>query len=315
MNILKKSICSCTCIICCLYVFSQTAKKPTIMILPSDNWCTQRYFTQTFEDQGRVVRIPDYQRAFQEDAEIGPVISRIGQILTTKGYSLKDCEQEIKSLSTKNTEDIVTTSSTGGVINESPLDVLKRKVKSDVIIQIGWQTKKSGSDWIVSFTIEAFDSFTNKRISTSTGSKIGNTNIALLLENAINDYIDEFDYQMIDWYQGILNNGREISFKVLCWDTWSENLESEINGTELLESILLWMHDNTVKSTYNLTDATETFAQFEQVRIPLFDKRGMALDARGFASMLRKYMSESFQIPSKIIYRGLGESYLILGDK
>ena len=31
-------------------VFAQ--KKPTLMILPSDNWCTQRYFTTTYENQG-----------------------------------------------------------------------------------------------------------------------------------------------------------------------------------------------------------------------------------------------------------------------
>ena len=27
-------------------------KKPTIMILPSDNWCEMRYFMTTYDNQG-----------------------------------------------------------------------------------------------------------------------------------------------------------------------------------------------------------------------------------------------------------------------
>ena len=57
-------------------------KKPTLMIVPSDNWCTQRYFTTMYNNQGVKVRVPDYQRAFQEDIEIKPVIAKIGQLLT-----------------------------------------------------------------------------------------------------------------------------------------------------------------------------------------------------------------------------------------
>lgn len=303
-----------------LYVFlcfahSQNIKKPTLMILPSDNWCNQRYFTQSFQDQGRTIKVSDYQRAFQEDTEIGTVIGCIGQILTGKGFSLKDCEQEIKSLAVKSSEDLTITNSSGGMINETPLDVLKRKVKSDIIIQVNWQTKRVANGNSISFTLEAFDSYTNKRIATATGMREGNDGYLILLKESIADNIDEFDYQMNQWYQDVVTNGREISFKILCWDTWNKNLETEFNGTELMEVILQWMHNNTVNSSFNLSDATETFAKFEQVRIPIQDKNGLALDARGFASFLRKYLQNELQIPSKGIYRGLGESYVILGGK
>ena len=83
-------------------------KKPTIMILPSDHWCEMRYFMTTYDNQGTKVKTPNYQQAFMEDTEIGPVISKIGQILTGMGYSLKDAEQEIKSINTKTAEDNVT---------------------------------------------------------------------------------------------------------------------------------------------------------------------------------------------------------------
>lgn len=71
-------------------------KKPTLMILPSDNWCAQRYFTTTYENQGVQVVVSDYPTAFREDTELGGVVSKVGELLTGMGYSLKDCEQESK---------------------------------------------------------------------------------------------------------------------------------------------------------------------------------------------------------------------------
>ena len=87
--------------LCNMFCFAQIAKKPTIMILPSDNWCNQRYFMTNFSDQGNVVKVANYQQAFLEDTELGQVISKVGQVLTDQGYSLKDAEQEIKSISMK----------------------------------------------------------------------------------------------------------------------------------------------------------------------------------------------------------------------
>ena len=100
------------------------------MILPSDNWCNQRYFTQKFDNQGTTVSVPDYQRAFVEDIELPQVISKVGGVLTSMGYSLKDAEQEIKSLGVKQAEDNVLSSKTSGAsIAETPLDILKRRMK------------------------------------------------------------------------------------------------------------------------------------------------------------------------------------------
>ena len=58
------------------YLFAQQAKKPTLMILPSDNRCTVRYFTKTYDNQGGKVVSADYCRAFLEDSELSPVINK-----------------------------------------------------------------------------------------------------------------------------------------------------------------------------------------------------------------------------------------------
>lgn len=293
-------------------------KKPTIMILPSDNWCTQRYFMTTFSDQGTEVKVPDYQAAFREDTELPQVISKIGGVLTKLGYSLKDAEQEIKSIAMKTAEDNVTQSKTSGAsLVESPLDMLKRRVKSDIIIQVWWKLNREASGHSASFILEAFDAYTNKRIATSTGTtKASNEIVPVLLEQAVSENIKPFDKQMDVWYADQHKNGREISLTVRCWNNWDKDLETEFNGDELTDCIQEWVRKNTVNGAFNLTDGTESSLQFEQVRIPLFDDKGRAMDARAFATALRKFLQQPpYNITAKVMQRGLGEAIIVLGEK
>ena len=246
-----------------LTVFGQ-AKKPTIMILPSDNWCTQRYFMTTFDNQGTDVKVPNYQQAFQEDTELGQVISKVGGVLTSLGYSIKDAEQEIKSLNVKQAEDNVTMSKTSGAnLVESPLDILKRSIKSDIIIQIWWKLNREAAGRSASFTLEAFDAYTNKRIATSTGTtKVSAESIPVLLEKAVKENVKTFDKQMDEWFSIQQRDGREISLTIRCWDSWDNDLETEYGGEELTDCIQAWLQENCVNGSFNLSDGTESFAQF-----------------------------------------------------
>lgn len=314
---MKKTILLFCAFLLALSAASQT-KKPTIMILPSDNWCMQRYFMTTFDNQGTDMKVPNYQQAFQEDTELGQVISKVGGVLTSLGYSLKDAEQEIKSLNVKQAEDNVTMSKTSGAqLVESPLDVLKRRVKSDIIIQIWWKLNREAAGRSASFTLEAFDAYTNKRIATSTGTTKASTDaIPVILGTAVKENVQTFDQQMAAWYADQMTKGREVSLTVRCWDNWDKDLETEFDGEELTDCIQDWLQKNCVNGAFNLSDGTETFAQFEQVRIPLADERGRAMDARAFVTRLRKYLEQPpFNIPCKVIIRGLGEANIVLGEK
>lgn len=302
----------------CLSTAVLAQKKPTLMILPSDNWCTQRYFTTEYKNQGEVVRISNYQQAFQEDTELNPVISKIGELMTGLGYSLKDAEMELKKISVQNAEDNATFSKASGAqLTESPLDILKRKAKADIIIQVGWNLNNENNGNSVTFILEAFDTYTSKRIATATGTSAwSNEVIPYLLQGAIESHIKAFDKQLYSFYNRMETDGREIVLAVRTWDNWDMDLESEYRGEELLNHIQKWLQENTVKKQFNLSDATENFAQFEQVKIPLKDKRGMGMDARSFAVGLQKHLKDApFNITSKLMIRGLGEVILVLGEK
>lgn len=306
------------------FVFSTTsifgqAKKPTLMILPSDNWCEQRYFMTEFDNQGTKQKVPNYKQAFQEDTEIGQVISKIGSLMIDRGFPLKDAEQELKAIEARNAEDNMTSSTTtGSTISESPLDKLKNKAKADIIIQIWWKVSKGENGKVVSFVLEAFDAYTSERIASSSGNSTPNNTeiVPVLLQNAILANIDPFVSQLQGHFDDMFNNGRKIQLTVKKWNSWDKNMETEIEGKEITDYINEWLQKNTVKGRFNMSDATENIIRCEQVRIPIYDANNNAIDARQFAKGLQKYFKAApFNFEVKLMTRGLGEAILVLGEK
>lgn len=295
------------------------AKKPTLMILPSDNWCEQRFFMTEFDNQGTKEKVPNYKQAFQEDIEIGQVISKIGSLLIDRGFSVKDVEQELKAIEARNSENNMTISTTtGSSITESPLDKLKNKAKSDIIIQIWWKVNKTEKGKSISFILEAFDSYTSKRIASSSGNSIPNKKdiVPVLLQKAVLTNIDPFVAQLQLHFDNMVKNGREILLTVKKWDNWDMNMETKINDKEITDYINEWMQNNTMKGKFNMSDATENIIRFDQVLIPLYDSNNNPLDARQYAKGLQKYLKAApFNFEVKLMTRGLGEAIIILGEK
>jgi hypothetical protein len=300
------------------FVFAQ-AKKPTLMVLPSDNWCEQRFFMTEFDNQGTKQKVPNYKQAFQEDTEIGQVISKVGSLMIDRGFPLKDAEQEIKAIEARAAEDNMTAStSSGASIVESPVDMLKNKAKADIIIQVWWKVSKTDEGRVLSFTLDAFDAYTSKRIASASGNGEPNANaiVPVMLEQAILTKIDPFVNQLQQHFDDMFANGREIRLTVKRWNTWQYTLEDEIDGEEITEYINSWMQSNTVNKRFNMSDASENLIRFEQVRIPIYDANGNPMDARAFAKGLQKYLKAApFNFEVKLMTRGLGEAILILGEK
>jgi hypothetical protein len=169
----------------------------------------------------------------------------------------------------------------------------------------------------VSFILEAFDAYTSKRIASSTGNgSPSNKIIPVQLEKAILANIDPFAAQLQLHFDDMFTNGREVMLTIKKWDSWENDMETEFDGEELTDIIDDWMVRNTVSGRYNMTDVTENVIRFEQVRIPIYDDKGRAIDARAFAKELRKFLkAEPYLIESKLMTRGLGEAIIVLGEK
>jgi hypothetical protein len=268
------------------------------------------------DNQGKKVTINDYEAAFREDAELYSVAAKIGEIMAADGYPVKDYMQEYKSLMDEQTEEEVTMSSMGSMIEETPLDMLRRRVKYDIELRVDWAINKEGKSKSVSVNIAAIDTYSNKQVAAANGTSEATDMIVVrLIENALLEQMSNFALQLNKHFEDLQTNGREITLQIRCWDSGMVTLEDENeDGDELIDVITEWVEDNTVKGAYNLASNTETRAKFEQVRIPMFNEKGRAMDARMFANQLRKYLREQ-SIECKVMNKGLGEAVLVLGEK
>lgn len=319
---MKKYIIMFAAVMISLAAFSQ-AKKPTIMVVPSDNWCVNNGFTETYDNQGKSVTVPDYRTALQENSDLLLAISKINEMMTERGFPLKNLESALKSLEKQAAEDAMLTSKSGAEVSESPIDKLKKTAKADIIIQLTWTVNQVGPKRSLTFNLQGLDAYTDKQIAgaSGTGAPSFTSELAILLEESILSYIDQFNSQLQSHFDDMFENGREISVRIKVWDDFADGdgLETEFDGEELGALIEQWMSDNTVQGRFNTTDATENMMFFEQVRIPLMreDSKGnmKAVDARSWASGLRKWLRDNYEVESKLMMQGLGQAQLVIGGK
>lgn len=304
-------------------LFAQ-AKKPTIMIVPSDFWCNMNGYILEFDNQGTIVKIPDYKKAFQEDTDLLLVLSKINGLMAERGFPLKNLESVIKSLEVNSSENVMMSSKeTGMEVSENPVDKLKKVAKADIIMQITWVINRSGPKKSVTFNLQGLDAYTNKQIATAsgTGASSFSVELPLLLEEAVLSHIDNFNVSLMNHFDDLFANGREVIIHIKRWDDWEDDLESEFGPEDEELGIIIedWMADYTVNGRFSTTDATENMMLFEQVRIPLYyEKNGKqrAMDTRRFARNLSSFLKKHpYNIVTKVTTNGLGRATIYLGSK
>lgn len=314
---MKKSILIFAVLLACATGVNAQAKKPVIMVVPSDLWCNRNGYMQYMDVDGVESRYPDYRKALMEDADLMLVISKINEMMTERGFPLKNLESSLKSIETAAAEDALTASRTGSMLAESPLDRLKRTAKADIWMQVTWTVNQIGPKRSVTFNLQGLDAYSDKQIAgaSGTGATSFSSEVPVLLEEAVLQNIDNFNSQLQEHFDRLFENGREVKAVIRAWDSFADGLEAEFDGMELSEIIEDWIGGNTVGGRYNMTDATESFMSFEQVMIPLFNDSGRAVDTRLWLRGLQKFLRDTYGIDSKLMMRGLGYAQLVVGEK
>ena len=295
------------------------AKKPTIMVVPSDVWCVQNNFSSTYDNQGVQETIPDYNKALQNDANLLLAIGKINSMMADRGFPLKDLQSMTKSINQTNAEDNMIQSKTSGAsLAENPIDRLRRIAKADIIMQLTYTLNVMGPKYSITYNLQGLDAYTNKQIAGAqgTGRQTFTAELPILLEEAVMNNMDIFCDQLMVYFDDIQENGREVTVDIRVFDNGSGiDLETEFGGMELSEIIDDWISDNTVNHVFNKSDGSETFIRYEQVRIPLYKTNGQQMDTESFVRELRKYLRDKYKIESKVMTRGLGRCILAIGEK
>lgn len=304
--------------LCCISAFGQ-AKKPTLMVVPSEAWCKAHGYTQKFDNQGTTEIIPDYKAAVSSDMQLNSVISKINILMADRGFPLKDLQQNLKSIATLSTEDrLITSKASGAAITESPLDRLRRTAKADIILEIEWTVNKTGPKSSITYNLRGLDAYSDKQVAGAQGTGKGSfsAELPVLLEEAVQDHMDAFVERLQAHFDDILANGREATLDMRIFDTSAVDFEKEYGDYELNEIIDNWLADNCVQHRFNKSDATEDMILYEQVRIPMYKANGQAQDTYGFARDLARFLKAApYNITVKTVNRGLGRCLLVFGEK
>lgn len=294
------------------------AKKPTLMVIPSDAWCKEHGYTQQFDNMGTMEIVPDYKAAVGNDKQLNAVISKLNILMADRGFPLKDLQQNVKSISRLSAEDrLISSKTSGATITETPLDQLRRTAKADILLEIDWTVNTTGPKNTITYNLRALDAYSDKQVAGAegTGNPSFSAEVVVLLEEAVQDHMDAFTERLQEHFDDLLANGREVVLDMRVFDNSNVDFTSEYEGYELNEIIDNWLADNCVNHRFSKSDATDTMILYEQVRIPLYKANGMAQDTYGFARDLARYLTSTYSIPVKTTNRGLGRCLLIIGEK
>lgn len=293
-------------------------KKPTLMVVPSDNWCVKNGFVTEFDNQGTKAVVPNYKQVLQNSSDCYNVITKINTLMSDRDFPLKDLSAVTKSLEANQAIDAMTTTKSGAGLMESPLDVLKRNANADIIIELNWSINTVGPKRSITYSLAAKDAYTDKQVAgcQGTGTPSFSAELPVLLEEAVVGSMDNFTSQLQSHFDDMMENGREVIMEVKVVDNSSGiDLTSEYEGNELTDIIDDWVSDNTVNHRYNLSQGSENFLKFEQVRIALYQANGRPNDTRRWARELTKFLSSKYQIPCRVDIRGLGKAVVMIGEK
>ncbi|WP_087260422.1 DUF6175 family protein [Alistipes sp. An66] len=307
-------------------VFAQ-AKKPTIMVVPSDAWCIRNGFIQEFNDQGVVKKVCDYQAAMQNNADIRTLVAAMGDFMAQQDFPIQSLEQELKRLQNQEVDlSVITGKETGAIVTENDYERIIRRAKPDIRLDLDFEVRRIGPKRQVSFNLTAIDAYSSKIISgnTGVGSSSSGAAIETLLQEAVLSFKDNFIAGLLRYFDDLFNNGREITVYMQCFDSSPIDFETEFdyNGqtAELADIIGVWFEENTLNGRFSEAERSTNILRYNQVRIPLYGKslsgREVAIDATAFARPLANMLKKDpYNVVVKTVPKGLGEIWLFLGEK
>ena len=309
---MKRLLVTISICISALSLFAQ-AVQPSLMVFPSDAWCHRNGYEKNLtKANGKEVRVQEYDKAFVENQDLGPAIVTIGGLMRDRGFELKDLQQELRS------QDLETALDNAGdeEFEVSAYDQIMASAGPDIALHVTYYTEATGPRVTLFYDLTAYDAYTNKQVATTGLVSYGpvmSAPLQTLIQAALVSSIDAFNAQLMMHFEDMQAKGREISVRINTISGWEDGLETDVDGVELTEVIEEWMSDNCVAGRNHQKTATETSMFYDSARIPLYNEKGKAVQARQWLRGLRNHLKDK-GIPSKVKTRGLGQAQLIIGE-
>ena len=293
------------------------AKKPKIMVVPSKQWCQEKGFIKTIDNQGNTEYIADWEAALVKTPNLKTVMVKMGNEMQKSGFMLESLEQTIDGLKQDRIEEQVNTIK----VASSPIDQVRAKAKADIEIHVYWKIESQGPrKRITEFFLEGIDTYTNKQVGSATGSgnwaSSSDVSDADLLIEAVQSKIDGFKSTLQMSFDEMFKNGREITMDMYVTENWGKDFTTgDYGGDELQYLISDWLAANTVQGRFGSPSGSETRLLINGIRIPLYNANNQAIDAAGFARGFKNYLKTIGIDQVKVDPVGLGKVKIFIGPK
>lgn len=303
--------------------YAADAKKPKIMVFPSDDWCVAKGYVAPG------TKTPDYEKALS-DPDMDGAVAVMGDIMAEMGYEMFSLKQELKQIHTEDAYSMSVTSKNDGMVQESDRDLLTRNVGCDFIVELSLLNKPFGARRAVEFKAQTIDAASHKILHGDIGtSSASSAPTPILIKEAVGGFIDNFCHKIDLAFSNIERNGREGSLVFKIADDCPLNFESEVSvdgeSGELAEYITYWIEENAVDGNCSLTQKSRETLRYDQVRFPLFS----AVAAGGFGSKKGKVKAQTmesfirpiqsamarFGVSVTTVPIGQGSVYVVLGGQ
>ena len=228
------------------------AKKPRLVVVPSDALLVQMNLLGGTDDMGEVNYVQNYKQAFL-DTDLKACIAKISELFQDDGFPLTMLEAELRRVQGKNLT-----------------------IPVDVRLELNYKINKQGPRDVLYYELTGLDAYSSKQIAGSSGQSnpaIGETKVNLLQE-AVKDKFRKFADDILNYFTSLAEVGRE------------SRLTIEANGIELhaqVEDIVdLWLQRNCVNGSFSIDEVDEEALRASQAMMPLFNANGRGMDARNF---------------------------------
>lgn len=247
-------------IVVCLLMFSMQAfgqaKKPQLVVVPSDALMNQMGLLDKVDDMGEINYVQNYKEAFL-NTDLKACISKISELFNDRGFPLTMLEAQLRNAQGRSI----------------PITI-------DLRLELNYKINKQGPRDILYFELSAIDAYSSKQVGATSGQSkpaIGETKVNLLQE-AVLDKMDKFAADLDTYFESLAQSGRESRLTIE-----SENPLPD----DLIDVVEDWLNENCVNGAYSTDNVDDNIIQVSQAMMPLYGPNGKPLDARRFYSPLR----------------------------
>lgn len=307
---MKKFLIAILLLVCQMSMFAQTeATKPTIIAFPSRLYMNKMHFGQEVTTNGRTRFMPDYDKAFLNDAYLKTALSGVSMALKERDFEVKMLESSLNDL------DDQASFNMAGDVEVSLEDRLMESVRPDIKLEVEFYVSSNlgpRKGWTVK--VDAVDAYTNEPVGSFSSIVDPSSDIPdLVLKKVMAGHIDEFGGQILNYFQDLHDKGRKVSVLFHTRASGGLNMEEdEINDEPIQDYLEDWIKARALNHNSRTIRATEHMMEFN-VRIPFFDDGGLPLDTKTWARKLRTDL-KGLGIKATLKTRGLGRIDVLLGD-